>query len=277
MRVLTVSAFATLCACVSEVQQPTTVEQELTTPTIISAYLGAIDQPVIPFCPGGLPGTVEGMPVVFSVQIYENNDVLDPRAFRVTTTDGRSTTPSCATVSPANEEGEDNTVLLTGDFGTFTRTPGLAISKIEIVGALNAEGGSSTVAGASLTNLFTTNITPVTESVRLVTGRVPALSDSEIGARNGCPSSTVQVVRATWSGGIRVPGGTSDLTKLSVTDSAGLPISFSGVSLAEEQDNDNILDVCLTSATRPATLTVAAGMYTAPNGLANGSTTTAID
>jgi hypothetical protein len=237
-------------------------------PALLSAYLGAVNQPQIPFCPGGPVGTVEGLPVVVSRQLY-NPSVVASR-FAVTNSLGATTQPTCVTLAPANEENEDNTILLVGDFVPRTQVTVVAVA---ITGTVLVEGDSDTAPGPSLQGMTITQVAGVGESVRLVQAVVAGSSVSEIGATNGCPSSTAQVVRATWSGGIRLTNPPANvLANISVADVAGAPIPLLGVSAAEEQDKDNILDICLSSSAVPARLSIAAMTYLAPNGIENQST-----
>jgi hypothetical protein len=236
-------------------------------PAVLSAYLGMVNAPLVPFCPGGGLGGVEGMPVVLSRQIY--NPSLVASAFSIATSDGRRLTPSCVTLAPAGEEDEDSTVLLTGDFVADTAT---SVSSVSIVGPLLAEGEAAGTPGASLQGLSISTVTPVTESTRLVRAYLPSPADSELGASNGCPSSTIQVVRTLWIGGLRVTNPPAPASAITVRDHLGRTIAGVTVSAAEQGDNDNVLDLCLPSATIPGSVAVAASTYTAPNGLPNPAT-----
>lgn len=234
-------------------------------PSIRSAYLGQVNIGQIPFCPTPPAGAIlEGMPVVFDRQLA---GVPAASAFRITNGAGGVSTPMCATLAPANEEDEDDTVLLVGD---FTPSADVAVVSVEVIGTLTAETGES------LNGLSTSTITPVTESIHLVSAFVPSAADSEIGAPNGCPSNTAQVVRATFSGGLRVIAGVNAATRVAVRDANGALLPLRGISAAEEGDNDNILDVCLATSAVPATISLRAGTYTAPNGLPNDATSTTV-
>lgn len=238
-------------------------------PAIQSAYLGAVNQALIPFCPTQPAGAVlEGMPVVFNRQIYDLS--LRADQFTVTNSLGVKVSPRCATLAPADEENEDNTVLLVGD---FVPNDAVTISNVAVKG-LYAEGPDGEGRGDAFGSLSFSSVTPVSESTRLIAAEVPA--DPDLG---GCPASSpaaVQVVRATWIGGLRPLAG-DRAALITVRDAAGASLPVAGISAAEENDADNILDVCLASGAAPAMISVQAGAYTAPNGLPNAATSIAID
>ncbi|MGL5809317.1 MAG: hypothetical protein ACRCYQ_05170 [Nocardioides sp.] len=234
-------------------------------PTLLSAYLGAVNVPQIPFCPGGPVGRVDGLPLVVSEQI--DNASLAAGSFAVTNSQGVTTRPSCVTLAPADEENEDNTILLVGDFVPHPHVP---VVSVTVTGPVLTEGGSGTTADRSLQGQTITPVTGIDQSVALAQASVAAPEAAEIGAPDGCPGSTSQVLRATWTGGIRSATPPADvLSAISVIDRAGAPIPVEGVSATEEQDNDNVLDICLASNEVPVHLTIAQNTYVAPNGLAN--------
>lgn len=72
---------------------------------ILSAFHCADDRRAVramKSCNLPLNKTVDGMPLVFSVEIEQST--LEPSDVRVALSDGRSITPICATTGPASEE-----------------------------------------------------------------------------------------------------------------------------------------------------------------------------
>ena len=96
-------------------------------PAFLSAYLGLVDLPAtgIPLLEGvsgcDQEELDEGMPVVLSHPV--DADTLDPADFVVTTASGDVAKPTCARLEPATEDGELQTVLLTGPLGTADDRP----------------------------------------------------------------------------------------------------------------------------------------------------------
>jgi hypothetical protein len=234
---------------------------------ILSAYVGAVDVALIPFCPTAPAGAIlEGLPVVFDRQL--DNGSVTPAAFTVITSSGAAVVPRCATLRPADEENEDATVLLAGDFAVAS-AGGATVAAVHARG-LRGEAPDGT-AGAPLGDQVITRVDPSTAGIRLVDAQLAGPP-----AAGECPPQTAQVVRATWLGGLRLLAA-DRASRVAAVTSAGAPIPVTGLASHEEADLDNILDVCLgSSAAAPATLTVQAATYTGPNGVPNPATAIAV-
>lgn len=162
---------------------------------------------------------LDGMPVVFSEQVVQST--VDASDFEIALMDGTTRTPVCATTAPANEENEDRTVLLIGDFGSRQPQPdeaarGPSPVELRVVGSLELEGtdpssGASldaqglTYAGYSLDYRLGPGI--------LLAELAPFSAEGEGGLGRGLPNDcrtvfpdTTQVVRVTWSGGVSIDG-----------------------------------------------------------------------
>ena len=73
----------------------------------------------------------DGMPVIMSHTL--NVETLQKEDFKVIRESGVSTYPNCVTLRPAQDDGENRTVLLIGDFGDADEDPPF---KVKIVGDL---------------------------------------------------------------------------------------------------------------------------------------------
>jgi hypothetical protein len=126
----------------------------------LSAYFGAVILSGTPrgWCPSGEFGGFGGMPFVLTRQVDAGEGfggaayALDPNSFRVTVgAQGRVVTPVCATLNPAVDKTELNTVLLAGDFG---------IGGDDMPTRIQVVGDVRTVDGESLRGLEVDSIYP---------------------------------------------------------------------------------------------------------------------
>ncbi|MFN7955398.1 MAG: hypothetical protein U0610_26985 [bacterium] len=162
---------------------------------------------------------LDGMPVVFSHQLVQ--DTLDADDFEIQLSDGTSRTPVCATTAPANEENEDRTVLLIGDFGSRQPVSGETAGgpspvELRVVGSVELEGTDATT-GAPLDARGLSYAGQYLD-YRLGPGVLlaeiaPFSTDGEGAVGRGLPNDcrtifpdTTHVVRVTWSGGVSVDG-----------------------------------------------------------------------
>lgn len=99
---------------------------------LVSAFFG-LDN-AMPFqanllCPGALG--MDGMPVNFKYPI--DASTLSASDFEVVDSLGNIHIPMCAVLAPANEDGENRTVLLIGEFGNAATSPPV---EVRVVGDL---------------------------------------------------------------------------------------------------------------------------------------------
>ncbi len=162
---------------------------------------------------------LDGMPVVFSHEVVQ--DTVAPNDFEIVLTDGTTRTPVCATAAPANEEDEDRTVLLIGDFGSPQAQPdeasrGPSPVELRVAGSIELEGTDPSsgapldarglaYAGYSLDYRLGPGI--------LLAELAPFSAEGEGELGRGLPNDcrtvfpeTTHVVRVTWSGGVSVDG-----------------------------------------------------------------------
>ncbi|HEX9731252.1 MAG TPA: hypothetical protein VGG06_04605 [Thermoanaerobaculia bacterium] len=223
----------------------------------LSAYFGAVILPGTPrgWCPSGEFGGFGGMPFVLTRQVDAGEGfggaayALDPNSFRVTVgAQGRVVTPVCATLNPAVDKTELNTVLLAGDFG---------IGGDDMPTRIQVVGDVRTVDGESLRGLEVDSIYPPDAGSNLLRATVYDPADGTIdtsGAAGNayCPErTTTKVVKLTFSGGVRGPNGgalADDVDAMAAILVLGLDSDGNRTvlnpSALRDDDNDNFLDAC---------------------------------
>jgi hypothetical protein len=213
-------------------------------PAILTAYLGVLDLPAVGI---GLLANVsgceqqpldEGMPVVLSHRV--DTATLEPSDFVVTTAGGAAMTPTCATLEPATDDDELQTVLLTGPLGSSDDLP----AEVAVVGELLA------IDGTVLTGIATDTINTFETGPRLVLARLdPA------GAQCAALGSSHEI-QVTWEGGVSGPRGAepgpAELEGLTLIDVDGGSHPLLGFD--DLGDGDNYLVVCVPPDVEPATL-----------------------
>jgi len=155
-------------------------------PRFLSAFWGLDD---------GMPQQMDGMPITFSWLI--NPASIDPADFNVIRSDGTVIVPAFATLRPANESNETQTILLTGDFGDAES--GVRPVRVRLVGQLV---GSPPVSKRSeaFSDLVSPPIRRLSAGPSIVDAwRIdPALLTNDA---NACTVGST-FVRVVWSGGI---------------------------------------------------------------------------
>ena len=213
-------------------------------PAILTAYLGVLDTPGIGAqLLAGVSGCEqqpldEGMPVVLSHRVDEAT--LEPSDFVVTTVGGAAMTPTCATLEPATDDDELQTVLLTGPLGSSDDLP----AEVAVVGELLA------IDGTVLTGIATDAINTFETGPRLVLARLDP-ADEQCAALGS--SHEIQM---TWEGGVTGPRGaepgTAELEGLTLIDVDGGSHPLLGFD--DLGDGDNYLVACAPPDVEPATL-----------------------
>ena len=208
-------------------------------PSLLSAFFGLDNS--LPFranllCLGA--SSTDGMPVIFSRTL--DPESLQAEDFSVITRSGARKAPLCATLRPALDTGETRAMLLIGDFGDADYDPP---QTVQIVDDLLSDGSKE-----SLVNFVGAQVrgTPLTDGPSVVLAQiVPKRVWSQTGVGPACPSSTKQVVRITWSGGVRLPNGDEPaeaeriLYRITVDPGDGIKEGISVAALADPGDNDN--------------------------------------
>ena len=211
-------------------------------PAILTAYLGVLDTPALGAALlAGVSGCEqqpldEGMPVVLSHRV--DGATLDPSDFVVATVAGAAMTPTCATLEPATDDDELQTVLLTGPLGSSDDLP----VEVAVVGELLA------IDGTVLTGISTDTVNTFETGPRLVLARLdPA------GALCASLGSSHEI-QMTWEGGVTGPrgaeAGAAELAGLSLIDVDGG--SHPVLGFDDLGDGDNYLVACIPADVEPA-------------------------
>ena len=229
--------------------------------TLVSAFFG-LDN--------GLPGLLcnqpgsllDGMPVNFKFPL--DASTLSESDFEVVDNLGNIHIPMCAVLAPANENGENRTVLLIGEFGTAITNPPV---EVRVVGDLfTSDTFSGESACSEIINLngsITTNVIPLADGPSLF------FAQRIDGDLNECNSGT-QTIQVAWNGGITpyISGDTeSDLFQYYVgySESSGVLIPHVPISIADINDNDNFHQLCFSTSDEIVKISMAANTVEDPN------------
>ena len=170
----------------------------------------------------------------------------------------------CAVLAPANEYGENRTVLLLGEFGSAVTNPPV---EVRVVGDLftidTVSGESSCSAIINLNGIITTNVIPLDDGPSLF------FAQRIDGDLNECNSGT-QTIQVAWDGGItpHISGDAeSDLFQYYVgySDSSGVLIPHVPISMADINDNDNFHQLCFSTSDEIVKISMMANTVEDPN------------
>ena len=206
----------------------------------------------------------DGMPVVFSQEI--DPETLDSTDFEITSANGTRFGVEFVTLRPANEEYELRTVLLIGEFGNHPDNPPISV---KIIGDLNSYSGNN-YRGQSV------SVIPLDEGPVLSYAEYFTFTEDypyvEKGRGCDCPREETQmIVRTVWAGGVRAVNGNelgqNQLNDFKVTMVQGLDtIIVKPFQLADLNDNDNNIDLCLKESGIPILVKVNENIAIDPRG-----------
>jgi len=241
----------------------TTYQSKAQISPIVSAFFG-LDN-AMPFqanflCPGALG--MDGMPVNFIFPI--DASTLSASDFEVVDSLGNIYIPMCAVLAPANENGENRTVLLIGEFGNAITNPPI---EVRIVGdlfttdTLSGETACSDI--MNLNGVSTTNVVPLADGPSLF------FAQKIDGNLNEC-SLGIQTIQVAWNGGIapHINGDAeSDLFQyyIGYSDSSGVLIPHVPISIADINDNDNFHQLCFSTSDTIVKISMMANTVEDPN------------
>lgn len=241
--------------------------------SILSAYFGLNNEVTIASgqgCPTAILNQ-DGLPVVMSSEVIQST--LQAGDFRVHRADSTTAIPICATLVPSNEEDEDRTVLLIGEFGDSNQNP----VSVELIGTLGREGTPSAFPTETFSPVTVLSAGPSLVCAETVTG-----TDAEIGQTNDCPSGTTsQVVRLYWNGGVTADSSGNEFTDNQLSsfmlyDSNGNAIPGNPTHFGDLNDQDNVLDLCVGTTTTVGRVHVSANTAYDPDGDPNLETEIAV-
>ena len=206
----------------------------------------------------------DGMPVVFSHTL--NTETVNESDFEVETRSGEVFSPICVTLRPADDEGENRTVLLIGEFGNAETDPPIRVS---IVGDLHSDSEHSKP--LNFKGLYT-DVIPLDSGPALILAeRVPREVWSKERRGTMCPDSSRQVIRVTWTGGVRLPNGNElgeterSLYRIGLEGENDRRLSLQPDYLADLEDRDNNHLLCLDSELPAISVSFPAGHLVDPN------------
>ena len=161
--------------------------------TIVSAFFG-LDN-VLPGLLCNQPGSqLDGMPVNFKFPLDVSS--LSETDFEVVDRLGNIHTPNCVSLAPANENGENRSVLLLGEFGTAVTNPPV---EVRVTGDLFT---TDTISGESAcSEIINLNGITTTNVISLDDGPSLFFAQKIDGNLNECNSGT-QTIQVAWNGGI---------------------------------------------------------------------------
>ena len=229
--------------------------------TIVSAFFG-LDN-VLPGLLCNQPGSqLDGMPVNFKFPLDVSS--LSETDFEVVDRLGNIHTPNCVSLAPANENGENRSVLLLGEFGTAVTNPPVEVRVIGDLFTTNAISGESACSEIiNLNGITTTNVIPLDDGPSLF------FAQKIDGNLNECNSGT-QTIQVAWNGGITpyISGDAeSDLYQYYVgySNSSGDLTPHIPISIADINDNDNFHQLCFSTSDEIIKVSMMANTVEDPN------------
>lgn len=207
----------------------------------------------------------DGMPVVFSAEI--DPTTLQESDFVVRTKSGKELVPGKVTLRPANEAFELRTVLLMGDLGDAKTDPPI---EVEVVDDLRTRTGEQYKG-------YKKPVTPLAAGPFIAYAEHFKLGADYPHKASGrgcdCPKEeTKAVVRLVWAGGITSSDGKdigdreASKMKVKVQLDNGEVQVVKPFRLADLNDADNNLDLCLNVAGKPLEVAVGEKLFQDPNG-----------
>ena len=229
--------------------------------TIVSAFFG-LDN-VLPGLLCNQPGSqLDGMPVNFKFPLDVSS--LSETDFEVVDRLGNIHTPNCVSLAPANENGENRSVLLLGEFGTAVTNPPV---EVRVIGDLFT---TDTISGESAcSEIINLNGITTTNVISLDDGPSLFFAQKIDGNLNECNSGT-QTIQVAWNGGVTpyISGDTeSDLFQYYVGYSycSGVLIPHVPISIADINDNDNFHQLCFSTSDEIVKISMMANTVEDPN------------
>jgi hypothetical protein len=236
---------------------PGQVEQD----TLVSAFFG-LDNALPSLLCNQLGSLLDGMPVNFRFPLDSSS--LSETDFEVVDSLGNIHIPMCAVLAPANENGENRTVLLLGEFGTAVTNPPVEVRVVGDLFTIDTLSGESVCSAIiNLNGITTTNIIPLANGPSLF------FAQRIDGNLNECNSGT-QTIQVAWDGGITpyISGDTeSDLFQyyIGYSDSSGVLIPHIPISIADIDDNDNFHQLCFSTSDEIVKISMMANTVEDPN------------
>ncbi len=205
-----------------------------------------VQTPIAPTILSAHSSSEKKIAIVFSHEIDAAS--LYPSGFLVGFPEGTRSFPREAVLSPSNESDENRTVVLSGD--NLVDAEGRPPTDVMVVGTIYTENGAKLQGLAS-------PITPLetADGVVLAQRLLPSA---------GVCTGAAQAVRTFWSDALRGVER-EDLARIDITlDDASTvhPIGFDDHVLDDQDQEDNVLDLCIAQESPAQRVTIAAGVFT---------------
>jgi hypothetical protein len=235
-------------------------------PRFLSAFWGLDDGMPQQICPDAT--ACDGMPITFSWLI--NPASIDPADFKVIRSDGTVTVPAFATLRPANESNETQTILLTGDFGDAES--GVRPVQVRLVGQL-----VGSPPGSKRSEAFSDLVSPPIRRLSAGPSIVDAWRIDPALLTNDANACTVgsAFVRVVWSGGItdfptgnEVGGAVTRAYRLTYLH-RGKAVTVAPLEIGDLNDGDNMHDLsfpAIPARAKLLTITLPGRQVEDPNG-----------
>ena len=230
--------------------------------TLVSAFFGLDNAlPSLLLC-NQQEGLIDGMPVNFKFPLDASS--LSETDFEVLDSLGNIHTPDCVSLAPADEDGENRTVLLLGELGTAVTNPPV---EVRVVGDLfttdTVSGESACSEVINLNGITTTNVVPLDDGPSLF------FAQEIFGNLNECDSGT-QTIQVAWNGGVTpyIDGDAeSDLFQYYVgySDNSGVLIPHIPISITDIDDQDNVHQLCFSTSDEIVKISMLANTVEDPN------------
>ena len=229
--------------------------------TLVSAFFG-LDN-ALPGLLCNQPGSLlDGMPVNFQFPLDASS--LSETDFEVLDNLGNVHTPICALLAPANENGENRTVLLLGEFGTAVSNPPVEVSVVgDLLTTETFSGESACSEIINLNGITTTNVVPLADGPSLF------FAQKIEGDLNECISGT-QTIQVAWDGGVTPYISSDEESDLfqyytGYSDSSGVLVPHAPISIADINDNDNFHQLCFPTSDEIVKISMMANTVEDPN------------
>ena len=230
--------------------------------TIVSAFFGLDNAlPSLLLC-NQQAGLIDGMPVNFKFPLDASS--LSETDFEVLDSLGNIHTPICVSMAPANENGENRTVLLLGEFGTAVTNPPVEVRVVGDLFTIDTFSGESVCSEIiNLNGITTTNVIPLADGPSLF------FAQRINGNLNEC-NAGIQTIQVAWNGGVTPYNSSvseSDLFQYYVGYSycSGVLIQHEPISIADINDNDNFHQLCFSTSDEIVKISMMSNAVEDPN------------
>ena len=230
--------------------------------TIVSAFFGLDNAlPSLLLC-NQQAGLIDGMPVNFKFPLDASS--LSETDFEVLDSLGNIHTPICVSMAPANENGENRTVLLLGEFGIAVTNPPVEVRVVGDLFTIDTFSGESVCSEIiNLNGITTSNVIPLADGPSLF------FAQRINGNLNEC-NSGIQTIQVAWNGGVtsyKSSDTESDLFQYYVGYSycSGVLIQHEPISIADINDNDNFHQLCFSTSDEIVKISMMSNAVEDPN------------